>query len=188
MPFLVLIRCGGTDWEEEGRIRGCLDVPLGAKGIEAACLGAEELREIDFSVIYSGQDTGSLQTAAIIGEVLSKPVKVLEGLREVDLGLWQGMLTRQLRLRQPRAYNQWVHNPVSMCPPDGESILQAGERLERALKMILKRHKNGAFAMVCPPIASALVRCLVKEVDLNKVWEVLSDSPVWEVCEVAESP
>jgi len=184
MSRFVLIRCGGTDWEEQGRIRGCLDVPLGARGIEEARRGAEELREIDFSVIYSSRDAGSQQTAAIIGEALSKPVRVMRELGEVNLGLWQGMLTRHLKRRHPRAYNQWVHSPVSICPPDGESILQASERLERALNMILKRHKNGAFAMVCPPIASALVRCSVKQLELNRLWEVLSRSPVWEVCEV----
>ena len=186
MPRCVLIRSGHTEWEEDKRIQGCLDVPLCAKGIEQAQREAEELRHVDFLVVYSTGDKCSRQTAEIIGETLSKPVKVLKRVREVDLGLWQGMLVGQLKERYPRAYKRWLHSPLSVCPPRGESILQASERLERVLKRLVKKHNSRSFALVSPPIADAVLRCLVKGVDLNSVWEVLSESPVSEVCEIPD--
>ena len=187
MPRCVLIRSGYTEWEEDERIQGRLDVPLCARGIEQARSEAEALRDVDFLVVYSTGDKCSQQTAEIIGGTLSKPVKVLKRVREVDLGLWQGMLVGQLKERSPRAYNRWVHSPLSVCPPRGESILQASDRLERVLKRLVKKHNNHSFALVCPPIADAVLRCLVKGVDLNSVWEVLSESPVSEVCEIPDT-
>ena len=184
MPRCVLIKSGETEWSDDERMQGCLDVPLCAKGIEQARSEAEMLRDADFHVVYTTSDRGSRQTAEIIGRTLSKPVKVLKRVREVNLGLWQGMLVGQLRRRHPRAYNRWMNSPLSVCPPRGESIVQAGERLGRVLRKLSKKHYKHSFALVCPPIAGAVVRCLLKGIDLGKVWEVLAESPVSEACEI----
>jgi len=184
MPRCVLIRSGDTEWGRGERIQGRLDVPLCAGGVEQARKEADVLRDEDLRVVYSTGDTRSRQTAEIIGAALSKPVRVLKRVREVDLGLWQGMLVEHLRERYPRAYSRWLRSPVSVCPPNGESILEASERLGRAFKRLAKRHNGHSFALVCPPIAGAVLRCLLKGMDLDRVWEVLSEGPVSEVCEI----
>ena len=51
---IVLVKPGATDFDEQGRIIGTLDVPLNDSGIQQAQSAAAELSDLELTAVYSG--------------------------------------------------------------------------------------------------------------------------------------
>jgi probable phosphoglycerate mutase len=149
----IIIRPGETDFDREERIQGSLNLPLNANGWKQVSDIIERLREDEPDMIFSSPSEPSRSTATMISEALDIPVKELEGLANMDQGLWQGMLLSDLRRKLPRVYKQWQESPDSVCAPAGEQYQHAVHRVERALKKPMK--KGGRFVIVASePLAS----------------------------------
>ena len=68
---------------------------------------------------------------------------------------------------------------ASVCPPDGEYLDAAAERLQEALERIARKHKGGAVAVVLGPIALALTRCHLERAKPKEFHQMKSGEPVW---------
>jgi probable phosphoglycerate mutase len=181
MVQIVLIRPGSTDYHEQGRILGTLDIPLNEQGTREVQRVIQEIQHLEISTIYCGPCQAAWQTAAAISEVLGAKLKRLDTLRNIDHGLWQGMLIEDVKRKQPKVYRQWQEQPEIICPPEGEMLNEARERVEAALAKILKKHKLGAIALVVPePMASVVQACL-SQCELGDLWGGGSACGRWEV-------
>jgi broad specificity phosphatase PhoE len=105
-------------------------------------------------------------------------------MRNVDHGLWQGMLIDEVRLRQPKVYRQWQERPRFICPPEGEMLDHASDRVRVALVKLLKRHKNGVIGLVVSEPLASLIRCLLNRDELGDLWKASSEHGRWEVLDV----
>src|SRR4051812_32993469 len=159
MLTILLIRSGITEYDSQGRIQGTLDVPLCDEGCRQAVAMAEELaaREAPVEALYAGPCLSAQQTAEILGERLHVRPKTIKKLHNLDQGLWQGLLFDDVKSKQPKVYRQWQERPETVCPPEGETVQEASERLKRALAKITKKHKSGTIALVLArPLASVM--------------------------------
>jgi len=111
-------------------------------------------------------------------------VKKLEGMENVSLGLWQGMLVEEVRLKQPKVYRQWQENPECICPPEGEMLVQAEERVRNQMSRLLKRCKEGTIALVVPEPLASLVRQFLNQSELGDLWKAADEHGRWEMIEV----
>ncbi|MDZ4819128.1 MAG: histidine phosphatase family protein [Planctomycetota bacterium] len=171
MVQIVLIRPGSTDFDLQGRIQGILDIPLCDEGRAQAKEVVKHLRDIPLAAIYSGPCEASTETAEIIGTTLKIKTKEIENLRNLDCGLWQGMLIDDVKHKQPKVYRQWQEQPENVCPPSGEMLATAAERVETVLEKLIKKHRGGAFGMVVPePLASVVVN-LLQGGELGDLWK-----------------
>lgn len=126
---LLLIRSGPTAWDAEERLGSGADLPLSeAHAPEAddrlACLEGTELR-----TILSAPDQCSARFARSIAKLTGAKSKQVDDLRELDLGLWEGLRVDELEERYPKAFGQWLQDPWSVTPPDGESTGAAEDRV-----------------------------------------------------------
>ncbi len=140
MSEIVLIRPGCTDFDEQHRIQGALDLPLNERGIQQVQMLAEQLRHTGLDAIYTSPSEPAKSTAEAIGRELQVPVKEVEGLRNLDQGLWQGLQIDDIRKKYPKVYKQWKESPDTICPPQGEMALDALERVRKALRKPLRRN------------------------------------------------
>jgi len=161
MFSLTLIRPGSTDFDEQHRIQGSLDLPLSAEGESEIEAIIERLRSAELEVIYCSPNEPALSTAHRIGKTLSIPVKELEGLSNCNLGLWQGLTIEEIKRKYPKVYKQWKESPGRVKPPQGEDNDDA---LARALKALSKPFKKGVAlgVVVCEPLATYL-SCSLKQ-------------------------
>ena len=79
--------------------------------------------------IFAPVSQPSLQTAEVIAKALGIKLKKIERLQNLNQGLWQGMLVEDVRHKQPKVYRQWQEQPENVCPPEGEMLSQADERV-----------------------------------------------------------
>jgi len=184
---IILIRAGETEYDQQGRIQGTLDIPLSEDGRRYAEALIEPLRaHTALDMIYTSPNQAAMQTAEILGEALDLKVKTIDKLENLNHGLWQGMLVSDVKTKQPRVYRQWQELPETVCPPQGETVNAAEERIQSAIAKLTKRHKSdGLIALVLPePLATVLCH-LLRQDELGDLWRCRSGAAPWEMIDVA---
>ncbi len=186
MVRFVLIRPGQTDFDDQGRIKGNLDIPLNNKGVSQVVRTAEQLADLSIDCVYTSPCQSSEQTANEVAKSLGAKVRRLDQLTNLDHGLWQGKRVDEVRRKQPKVFRMWQDHPETVCPPDGESLRLARKRLRPALEKLLKKHRSGIIAVVAPePLLSLLISQL-KQVDIGDLWKAECKCGSWELIEVEE--
>lgn len=96
---IYLVRHGETDLNAAGRIRGCSDVGLNARGHAQALALAEMLRGRHIQRVVSGPLLRARQTADRIARAAGTEVEVVAGLLDRDYGPWNGWPLAEVRAR-----------------------------------------------------------------------------------------
>ncbi|MDQ6909687.1 MAG: histidine phosphatase family protein [Actinomycetota bacterium] len=105
---LLLVRHGLSTWNEENRWQGWADCPLSeigeAQAAEAAArLGSAGLTGVAASDLGRARRTAEIISAKLgLGEVLPEP-----GLREYDVGDWEGHTRDEIAAGWPELYDDW---------------------------------------------------------------------------------
>lgn len=181
MVRIVLIRPAATDYDEQGRIVGTLDIPLSEQGQRDVERIIEEIRPLGISVIYTGPCQSACQTAEAMADALDVKLKKIDNLRNIDHGLWQGMLIEDVKRKQPKVYRQWQEQPGIICPPEGEMLSEAQERVQAALTKILKKTKEGTVAFVIPDPLAGVVQGELLQREVVNFWKTRSACGKWEI-------
>lgn len=176
MPeHLILIRSAATDYDVQGRIRGTLDIPLCAAGIaEAERIGAG-LAGRGINAVHAAASACAVETGRIVAAACGLPLQRIARLRNLDQGLWQGMLIEDIRRKQPRLHRQWQDNPWSVAAPEGELVEEACERVAAALEKLVRRHPSGRVALIVPTPLDRIVAWLVAGAPLGDLWGIDPD-------------
>lgn len=153
MSGIWLVRHGMLPPNPERRMVGARDIPLSSEGREQIRLLAKQfmpaVQDSLGAVICSDLDR-CRETAAILMEALPQgrpPLHVEPGLREIDLGLWQGMTKAEIERAWPGAYAARGQDMANFCPPQGESFVQAQGRALAAVAR-WRRHYPGATLLM----------------------------------------
>ncbi|HTM77090.1 MAG TPA: histidine phosphatase family protein [Devosia sp.] len=181
---MVLIRPGATDFDEQGRIKGTLDIPLNEQGNTEVAQTISELADVPVEMVYSAPCQAALQTAEAVAAARRAKCKTVEELRNLDHGLWHGKLIEEVRQCQPKVYRQWQEHPETVCPPGGETLGEAQDRLRASIGRIIKKHRSGVIAVVMPEPAASLVRCFLSDTELGNLWKAECDHGGWQLIEV----
>lgn len=180
MLTVLLVRPGLTDFDEQGRIKGNLDIPLNERGTQQVARTVGELANRDIAAIYTSPCECCEQTAEALANHREVKVKAVKGLKNLDHGLWHGKLIKEVKQQQPKVYRQWQEHPETVCPPQGESLVDATERVETALAKALKKHKDGVIAFVVPEPLASVLRRILSESALGDLWKAECDAGGWE--------
>lgn len=178
MSMLVLIPWPETPWSAAGRVAGRTPVPLSDAGREQARVWGEGLTGSGLSVVYSGGEQASTETARIVAKPSRARHKAVAELAEVDAGLWDGLTTDELKRRYPKVFKRWYEDPSAVCPPEGEDLADAYKRLHDSVSKVMRKQGDRSVAVVLGPLAFAVARCSLEEKELTTVRSMMSREPV----------
>ena len=181
MARVVLIRPGSTDFDDQGRIKGTLEIPLNERGAGQVAQMIRDLSGLGITAIYSSPCQCAEQTAAAIGSALAVRVKTIEKLDNLDHGLWHGKLVEEVRQCQPKVYRQLQEHPETFCPPDGEPLAEARQRVIAAVDKLLKKHASATVALVVPEPICSLVRSYLQQSNVGDLWKAECECGGWQV-------
>ena len=184
MLRIILIRPGSTDLDEQRRIKGTLDIPLNQNGTHQVSRMAAELMDASVQVVYSAPCQSAMQTAETVAENLGVKVKRLDILRNLDHGLWHGKLIDEVKQTQPKVYRRWQETPETVCPPEGETLTSARLRIQKALKRLLRKHREGVVAVVVSEPLASIMRCCLEHTELGDLWKSECDFGAWEMIDI----
>ncbi len=188
MVQLLLIRPGATEYDQQGRVQGTLSIPLCEDGRQEVEAMVDELRGQPIAAIYSSPSQSAEQTAESLGKALDLKVKTIDKFENLDHGLWQGMLVSEVKAKQPKAFRQWQEQPENVCPPQGETLSAAKQRISPALAKLLKKHKSDdLFALVAPEPLASVIRNVVRQDTWGDLWNTKPGTPRWQLIEIPEA-
>ena len=186
MLQVILIRPGTTDYDEQRRVTGNLDIPLNQFGADQIARTTNDLAESGMNVVYHAPCQAAAETANAIAQRLGAKTKSSAQLQNLDHGLWQGKLIDEVKATQPKVYRQWQEQPETVCPPEGEMLDAARQRVQTAMDKIVKKHKSGVVGVVAAEPLASLVRCYLSAEELGDLWQLDSGCGNWEVINVTE--
>ena len=136
MSQLILVRHGITQWNEEKRIQGRLNIPLTTKGKHQVSLLVPFLRPSKSAVVVSSPTARALESAEIIANSLGLRLVVDADFVEFDVGEWQGKTEGDLaRISSWKTYRL---DPTKADPNGGESMAHVRERVLHGFQTILE--------------------------------------------------
>ena len=92
MTRFIILRHGLSEYNQARRFQGHLDIPLHAIGLEQADATAKYvLAHYKVDRVYSSDLCRAARTAQPIADALGLPLELDARLREIDMGLWQGL-------------------------------------------------------------------------------------------------
>ncbi len=183
---IYLVQTGQTTWDAEERIESPNGAPLTESGTQAANLAACELSAEDAQAVYAGDAEAEAQTAKIITDQLKVKLYLRPELRDLNFGLWQGLTHEDVKRRQSKLYKQWAESPAAVCPPGGEMVSEAVDRLKEALLAIEKKHKGAPVAIVARPMIIGILRCLLTGESLDELSTNIEQTFTWRSYEVED--
>jgi probable phosphoglycerate mutase len=165
-----LVRHGESTWNSERRFQGMLDAPLSARGRAQASALAAGLGDMRFDALYASPLSRARETAAVCAERLGLEAVLLDELREIGLGDWEGLTLDAVEARDGEYYRRWLEAPVDHPAPGGEPMPGLASRVRAALDQLCATHPDGRVLVVAHGgvIASALCGWLDRP--LNAIW------------------
>jgi probable phosphoglycerate mutase len=185
MTQFILVRPGSTDYDQQGRIQGNLDIPLNEQGNTEVAKAIDELKHQGIRILYCCGCAAARQTAEALSTALGAKLKEMDNMQNLNHGLWQGMLIDEVKRKQPTVYRQWQEQPECMRPPGGETIGEARQRVKAAITKIARKHKDDVVGLVVPEPLASMVRAELRSDELGDLWRATQDHGVWEVIDNA---
>ncbi len=201
---LLLARHGESVWNAQKRFQGHTDIALSARGrAQAEALGralrgyklaaayvspfarARETAELALRELGAVAPTGPEDRDGSAGAVPNEwgsgghigAPRVIEELRELSLGEWEGCTVDEVRAREGDPYRAWLRAPHDCPPPGGEPLPVVSERVRAAVDRIAAAHPNGEDVLVVSHggvisvYACALLGC-----SFNQLWKLRVDN------------
>jgi probable phosphoglycerate mutase len=140
MTTVLLIRHAVNDYVKTGKLAGWTPgVHLNEDGVVQAENLAARLAEVPLKAIYSSPLERCVETAEAVHAFHQHlPLDILEGMKEVHFGEWQGMSLSDLRKR--KLWDVVQHTPSRAVFPGGESFAEAQFRAVRTVEQVVKSH------------------------------------------------
>ena len=132
---LILVRHGETLFNVKGIAQGWQDSELSDRGRDQVGKLAARLARYNADALYSSPLGRALSTADAISSVTGLEVKLLDDLREMNYGGWEGRSFLDVRKTDEEVYRRWVDDPAYPCP-GGESHNDVLARMNRALESV----------------------------------------------------
>lgn len=139
---LLLIRHGETEWNKLGKFQGCSDIALSENGIMQAEKLSKHLNG-NFDYIYVSPLKRARKTAEIIAKNTAKTPVVVDNLREINFGEWEGLTLSEIKSNFKEEYIKWETDDKEgpICGGD-LSLKRACIRAKDAMLSIVKKHPH----------------------------------------------
>jgi broad specificity phosphatase PhoE len=128
---VYIFRHGETDWNAQLRWQGHSDIPLNETGRNQAKALIPLLKDKKIEAIFSSDLSRAIETSKIVNEHLKVPIFASPDLREVNLGIAEGLTNEEVIQKvSQRDLERWR----SVLPSDNNFGFSGGETKNEALR------------------------------------------------------
>lgn len=145
---MVLVRHGQTAWNLSKKLQGQQDIPLTKEGREQAQRLSERLKDHNFEQIFSSDLSRAIHTAQEINKHHNLQVTIRKELRELSLGICEGMTREEIKQKYPDFYEKRKKDRYNTSYPEGESYATAKERIKPFLEELESKYENNNLLIV----------------------------------------
>jgi broad specificity phosphatase PhoE len=174
---LLLARHGESVWNAEKRFQGHTDIALSDRGrAQAEALG-RALCGYRVRAAYVSPFRRARETAEVALARSGVRVTVIEELRELSLGDWEGCTVDEVRAQAGDPYRAWLRAPHDCPPPGGEPLPVVSARVRAALDRIAAEHARGDDVLIVSHGGVISVyACDLLGCSYNQLWRLRVDN------------
>ncbi len=171
---IYIVRHGETLWNKEEVFRGRKDIPLNETGkIQAEKAGAY-FAGISLSRIVSSPLRRAVQTAEAIGRTTGEPVETMDEFTDINFGVWEGLLLREVEERYPVDFGLWRTSPQKLEVNGGETLAIVRGRVSRGLARLTATNE-GAIAVVTHRVICKMIVLSCLDIGNGHFWDLKYD-------------
>ena len=172
MAKYCFVRHGQTNWNIQGKWQGHTDIELNETGVLQAKQAADQLREHQFSAIYSSDLSRALQTAEAINIHHGMRIITDERLREQHFGKWEGLGQKDVPGLYPREWEAFRTDPINSAAVGGESMQDLANRMLEFLSESEARHNEDDHVLVVAHgLSLAVLMCALEGQSLVEAYK-----------------
>ena len=159
---------------KEGKFWGHTDVGLSKKGQKQIKEAVKRMAGEKLAAVYSSDLTRAAQMADAIARSQRPRRKneQLKELRELSLGIWEGMTYTQIRRKYPRELEARARDLPNFSVQDGESLNDMAERVVPAMTEIVRANKGGDVCVVAHGGVNRVFLSAIMGAPLDRVFRI----------------
>jgi broad specificity phosphatase PhoE len=104
------------------------------------------------------------------------PVSHETALREMSLGVWEGMTVAEVQAAFPGRYEQWLQDPVAFPAPGGEHLYAFARRVEAALERMQHTYPGADIMVVSHGGVIKALHCFALGLDSRYLFRLKQDN------------
>ena len=167
MTEIYAVRHGKTVWNQETKMQGKLNSPLTDEGIEGAIGLRSQIRDKDMEKVLVSPMPRALQTAYLATEG-NLPISIEPLLREMDLGIWEGVRAKDAYDAHPEEYDRFKSEAHLYTPIDGgETFFEVDERVRQLIGKLISGDNNGPILLVTHQILVQTLLTIIEGRDVS---------------------
>ena len=167
---IYITRHGETQWNVKGLMQGWKDSELTEKGIDNAKRLGERLKDINFDVIYSSPLKRAVDTAKYINGEKNTKIVLVESLKEMGVGVWEGMEHSKVKELYPEQHTNFWERPHLFKPQEnGESFEEVLMRVKKVWQDIINAGGDNVLIVTHAVVLKTLYMIL-KNLELKDLW------------------
>ncbi|WP_373501011.1 histidine phosphatase family protein [Desulfococcus sp.] len=171
--MIYLLRHGEIDTGPDRRFIGWTDLPLNETGRRQAREWRDAFKGVPWKGLFCSDLARSRETAGIIAGA-SAPFHILEALREISLGSWEGAGMADIRARFPEEWAARGEALDTFRPPGGESFADLEGRVMPAF-MKLSEFPVGPLLVVGHAGVNRVILCNLLGIPLTHLFRLEQD-------------
>jgi broad specificity phosphatase PhoE len=171
MVHLFIVRHGITSAIEQRHLQGSTDSPLSPRGRAEAHLTAAALRDSSIEYAFTSPMGRAMETADIICKQLDLDYQILDELREMDFGFYEGRNYFDAPDDSSTLFERLsILGRIIIAQITGESLIKVGHRASRAWLKISQMVGDGRVLIVSH---GALINYLLKYLLLKSSFQAI---------------
>ena len=169
---LYLIRHGQVVNFSEGTYNGHNDVHISELGVRQMEAVADRLKNENLTGIYCSDLIRTKKGAEIIATEHGLIPEAYHTLRELNVGLWEGLTLKEIETRFPGTLEKWRRKIIDNRIPEGESIRDLAGRVIPALKKILGANHGGNIVLLAHGGVNRVILADAMNLDLENFYSI----------------
>ncbi len=172
MTTVYLIRHAEAEGNVYRRCHGQYDSLLTERApAQLECL-TERFSDVPLDAIYASDLYRARHTAKAIADRKGMKVRVRKVLREIDMGDWEDWAWAVLPYCAPELYAKWQTRPWECHIPNGESVIEAGDRVLAGILKLAQEWDGKTIAVVSHGSAIRSILCRVLGYEPEQIGEI----------------
>ncbi len=172
MTRIWLLRHAEAEGNLYRRIHGCTDSGLTAFGRRQLKPLGERFLSVPLDAVYSSDLRRARETAAALAEPKGLDVRILPGLREVDMGQWEDRCWGWAARFEPEQYRALNKDPARFTVPGSEPYAVSVRRILAAVRQIAAENPGGEVAAVAHGCIIRILLAQLLGVPSEQIWSV----------------
>ncbi len=165
----ILVRHGETEANIGGIYSGWTDFPLTEKGSRDIQATAEALKRYEnIEIIYSSPLNRALTTAKAISASINKEIQIVDSLREMNFGIFDGKERKHIQENYTEEWKSWIDDYVNYRIPEGENLIDVYSRIKDFIDKLIEEDKD-SIIVTHGGIIQTMITYLL-DLGLDKMW------------------